>query len=114
MEKVENKEITMEEVIKNHPSICYTCRYARKVAHKDNTIEGWVACNKPIYDELYHVKSCKDLDDFLNKMDIEAKELGEGWANLQNPPTLKDTSGMITNYQLLTNEVTHCKGFWEK
>lgn len=91
----------ISEIKNNHTSICYMCENARKPASDENRNKGYVGCCIRCYD--------KDHWEINN-----AKEIAEGWVDLRASIECEKGSGLITNYQLLTLEVTSCDSFMSK
>jgi hypothetical protein len=87
--------MTPEEIILKHPSLCYTCRHARKPAAEENQEKGDVGC-------AFYTPS----------FNVVAKELATGWVDLR-AKLFGPKSGIITNFQLLTNEVKTCAKYEE-
>ena len=87
------------QIKKDHPSICYECQNARKPASDENTKKGYVGCS---------VRSGK----FPKDWDIidAGKEVAEGWVDLR-AKVFGQSSGLITNYQLITLEVKSCSEY---
>lgn len=95
------------QIQEEHPSICYNCQWARKVADT-NEQKGYVGCvlrllgngEKYDYNEI-----------------TKAKEIAEGWVYTKRRPFQERYkgfgSGVMTNFQLITLEVSDCKQFKE-
>ncbi len=81
----------MREIIKKHPSVCYTCTHARKPWSLENVKKGYVGCicDKPI--------------------DFTSPEHGRGWVDLKTRISLDSGSGIVSNGILITKEVKECK-----
>lgn len=95
-----------DQIKKEHPSICYTCDYARKPASDENTKKGYVGCCLRVLP-----KYSREIDDSFDWDEInEAKEVGEGWVDLRSR-IFGEQSGIISNCQLLTLEVTSCNKY---
>lgn len=92
--------MTENEVKELHPSLCYDCTHARKPASDANIDKGYVGCAEYCRKESYS---------FIT----ECNELGEGWVDLR-ASVFGPRSGMITNMQLLTLEVTKCSAYLKK
>jgi hypothetical protein len=95
--------MTPEEIILKHPSLCYTCRHARKPAAEENQEKGYVGC------AFYTRESGEEKEPSFN---VVAKELATGWVDLR-AKLFGPKSGIITNFQLLTNEVKTCAKYEE-
>lgn len=91
----------MEKVIKKYPSLCYTCEYARRPASEENEEVGWVGCAQ-------YTRNNQNFN-FLK----EYKKIGEGWVDLRSPIFGK-SSGVITNFCLLTCQVKLCNDYQQK
>ena len=89
---MENKE----EVQSKYPSICYSCRNARKPASDENRDKGYVGCAE-------YARNDGAGWDYIK----EVKELAIGWVDLRSS-VFGNKSGIITNLQLLTLEVKNC------
>lgn len=79
-------------------SICYMCENARKPASDENRSNGYVGC-------------CIRCDGKDHWKINTAKEVAEGWVDLRAGIDDEKGSGITTNYQLLTLEVTSCDEF---
>ncbi len=84
-------------IIKSYPSICHTCKSARKPASDENRGKGYVGCAEYARKENY---------DYVGV----AKEIATGWVDLKTK-IFGDKSGIISNFQLLTLEVESCNKF---
>lgn len=100
----------LSSIMKKHPSICYSCKRARKPASDENTKKGYVGCCIRVIG-----KRSKEDDITYDWGEIEeAKEIAEGWVDLRSELKLGKGSGVITNLMLLTLEVKSCKQYIDK
>ena len=100
-----------EEIIKEHPSLCYNCRNSRKPASDTNIEKGYVGCCAPLKMNISSNEDFALLDYFIEKkLNWQLKEAADGWVDLRSN-VFGEGSGIITNYQLLTLEVKQCKDF---
>jgi len=98
-----------QEVMEQFPSICYTCSKARKPASIENREKGWVGCSLRVIGVCGpHSSICFDVDEIG-----EAKELAEGWVDLRSRVFSDKSSGVISNYQILTLGVNSCRQYDE-
>lgn len=94
-----------EEIMKDHPSICYNCAFARKAGSDENQNKGYVGCAKYLY---LSGQTPPEFPFYIG----EAKELAEGWVDLKRRP-FQEKSGILTNLQLLTIGVNKCASYEE-
>lgn len=87
----------LNKVVDKYPSICYACRNARNPASNGNIEKGYVGCAEFTRKGDY---------DFVG----DCKELAEGWVDLR-AKIFGEKSGIMTNLQLMTLEVTNCSSF---
>jgi hypothetical protein len=92
-----------EDIIKQYPSLCYTCSRARKVASERLEMEGHVGCIINCESDL---KYDGQIDNPL-KYILDSDLVAEGWVDLRAVP-FGDGSGMLTNYQIITKKVRKC------
>lgn len=97
----------LDEIKFKHPSICHTCDKARKPASDENTRKGFVGCSLRVIGKRF-----RNDDDTYDWTEIEeATEVAEGWVDLKSRLVLGNGSGIISNYMLLTLEVTSCRQY---
>lgn len=102
--------MNIEQIQKDHPSICYDCQYSRRPASDTNTKKGYVGCCLRVIG-----KRGKDaIDTFDHDVIDIAKEIGEGWVDLRSTVFREKGSGFITNFQLITLEVQKCRMYEKK
>lgn len=89
-------------------SICLNCENARRAASQKLEKIGYLGCRIfALQRKEYDVDSDEYQDvSFIGK----SKELYEGWVDLKARPFTK-SSGVTTNFQLLTVGVTECSKF---
>ena len=95
-----------EEIIKCHPSLCYTCEHARKPAADENRDKGYVGCSIPARNTRLQSNDDEMYFNFISG----AKELATGWVDLRSR-IFGNKSGVTSNCQLLTLEVTKCSEY---
>lgn len=91
---------SQEEIIKDHPSICYSCARSRKPVSNDFLQEGLVGCTL----------LAEDID--VDTANIECEEAYTGWVYLKVKPFTWEfpiLSKVWTNCQLMTLKTTKCK-----
>jgi hypothetical protein len=93
-----NKDKSYKE---KYPSICYACDLARKPASDENRDNGYVGCCLRVMG--------KDWTEI-----IEGKEVAEGWVDLRASIDEIKGSGIITNLQLLTKQISACDSLTKK
>ncbi len=91
--------MTKEEIVSQYPSLCYTCKNARRIPATALEQKGVVGCC------MFAVIECEDAS-FIN----DAEELFSGWVDLRSAPFGK-SSGMTTNLQLMTVSVKQCNQY---
>ena len=96
--------IDLDKIKVNYPSLCYNCDLARRPASDENIKKGFVGCSI----RVQH----KPNDDHLEI--IHVKEIGEGWVDLRSTVDRDKGSGVITNFQLMTLEVSKCNLYQQK
>lgn len=87
------QESKIQEIKNNFPSICHSCDNARRPASDANTEKGYVGCTAKVYDWSWYV--------------AQSKEVAEGWVDLR-ANIFSESSGLITNYQMLTLMTKKC------
>ena len=94
----------MDEVLikEKYPSICYDCDNSRKVGSETNQEKGFVGCCLRVLDK--HQTKTGNTDHWAI---TEGKEVLEGWVDLRSKP-FKESSGHLTNYQLITFKIDQC------
>lgn len=88
--------MTLEEVKIQFPSKCWDCVYSRRPAAESNLEEGWTGC------------CIRAVNEFWDHDAIQVGQVGEGWVDLKSEPEFGIRSGVITNFQLLTRQVSDC------
>jgi len=99
------KKKKIKQIKKDHPSICYNCKLARRPASEENLKKGYVGCCLRVIDKPHTNYDTYDYDE-IN----EGKEVGEGWVDLKSRPFNKP-SGVISNLQLITLEIKSCSKY---
>ena len=84
---MKSKEIIQKE----YPSLCYSCKKARRAASSDLEQEGYVGCTLDI--DTYQIQ--------------KAEKMVSGWVDLRSAPFNKE-SGITTNLRLLTLKTRDC------
>lgn len=83
-------------------SICKSCSLARKACARDESHDYIGCCLRVITNMI------------LNEDEICTKgELMEGWVDLLSHWDSTESSGIITNFQLVTKNCLECR-YWEK
>ena len=102
--------INKKEIIKKYPSLCYTCKRARRPVSEEFVQQGYVGCTLRV-EEQYHNLTIHDITN-----DVEAEEMYTGWVYLKQS-IFKDNNGFMsktwTNDQLMTVKTQKCK-YYEK
>lgn len=97
----EEKKIYSKEEIEGlksrFPSVCYSCDFSRRPASNSNIEKGYVGCCIRVLN-----LPNRDFEEIT-----DAEEIGEGWVDLKSRIG-RASSGMITNFQLLTKGVKSC------
>lgn len=89
------------QVIAKFPSLCYSCTRARRTAAETLQEEGYTGC-------CLLAMSSQTSDDFQDLGFIKsASVVATGWVDLRSP-VFGDKSGVITNHQIITQEVRLC------
>lgn len=96
--------MNQEKIKKQFPSICYQCNNNRRPPSDVNVEKGYVGCAE--YSRRMRTESEKEDISFVT----EFEQLGEGWVDLKSHVFGK-SSGITTNFQLLTKGVKRCTEF---
>lgn len=102
--------INKEEIIKKYPSLCYTCKRARRPVSEEFVQQGYVGCTL-LVEERYHQVPIQDL-----VSNIKSSEQFTGWVYLKRGIFQNYTgfmTGVWTNDQLMTKGTSSCK-YYEK
>lgn len=94
-----------EKIKEQFPSICYNCEHNRRPTSDSNTERGYVGCAEYARRMKYDNTSI----DFIE----EGVEAGEGWVDLR-ANVFSKSSGIDTNFQLLTKQIKVCTEFSKK
>lgn len=100
---------TKEQLMADTPSLCYTCKRARKPVSEEFLDSGVVGCTL-LVEEHYQIP----IQDLVSN--IKSSEQFTGWVYLKRGIFQDNTgfmSGVWTNDQLMTKETTSCK-YYEK
>ncbi len=86
-------------------SICYGCKFARRVASEELEKEGYVGCCFPVVNE----RNGFAVDPEYSFVKV-GEEVAEGWVDLRSAPFGKP-SGVTSNCQLITLGIEKCSKF---
>lgn len=91
-----------EKIKGKFPSICYDCKNNRRPSSDTVVEKGYVGCAE------YARRCFKDNPTY--SFVSEGEEIAEGWVDLKSY-IFEKSSGVSTNYQLLTRGIKQCTEF---
>jgi len=99
----------IRKIREEYPSLCYSCKYARRPSSRENILNGWVGCSILLNDfGARDISNDEELIEYVEKNGLDARAFGFGWVNLQSGIEFSKISWIMTNNQLIVNCVKKC------